>query len=37
MPIPAVVETQAGRLGDMYGRMRMHNLGFVVFTIGSHL
>ncbi len=26
-----------GRMGDMYGRKRMYNLGFVVFTIGSVL
>ena len=24
-----------GRLGDIYGRVRIYNLGFVVFTIGS--
>jgi|YelNatPaOPRAMG01_1025707.scaffolds.fasta_scaffold04124_10 EmrB/QacA subfamily drug resistance transporter len=26
-----------GRLADMYGRTRMYNIGFVVFTIGSAL
>ncbi|HUI69871.1 MAG TPA: MFS transporter [Spirochaetia bacterium] len=26
-----------GRLGDMYGRVRLYNLGFVIFTIGSLL
>ena len=26
-----------GRLGDMYGRKRVYNLGFVVFTMGSLL
>jgi EmrB/QacA subfamily drug resistance transporter len=26
-----------GRMGDMYGRKRMYNLGFAVFTIGSVL
>jgi EmrB/QacA subfamily drug resistance transporter len=26
-----------GRIGDMYGRKRMYNTGFVVFTIGSVL
>ncbi|HUI86273.1 MAG TPA: MFS transporter [Nitrososphaerales archaeon] len=26
-----------GRLADMYGRKRMYNIGFVVFTIGSAL
>lgn len=29
--------TQVGRLGDMYGRVRMYNVGFAVFTIGSLL
>lgn len=31
----AVTATQFGRLGDIYGRSRMFNLGFVIFTIGS--
>lgn len=26
-----------GRLGDMFGRVRMYNLGFAIFTIGSFL
>ncbi|MDG6995445.1 MAG: MFS transporter [Nitrososphaerota archaeon] len=26
-----------GRMGDMYGRKKMYNIGFVVFTIGSAL
>jgi EmrB/QacA subfamily drug resistance transporter len=26
-----------GRLADMYGRVRLYNLGFVIFTIGSLL
>lgn len=30
-----LLATQVGRLGDMYGRARMYNLGFVIFTIGS--
>ena len=29
--------TQVGRLGDMYGRVRMYNTGFAIFTIGSLL
>ncbi len=29
--------TQVGRLGDMYGRAKMYNLGFAVFTFGSLL
>ena len=32
-----VLSTQVGRLGDLYGRVRMYNLGFLVFTIGSLL
>lgn len=32
-----VLGTQVGRLGDMYDRMRMYNLGFLVFTVGSVL
>ncbi len=27
--------TQVGRLGDMYGRIKMYNVGFGIFTIGS--
>ena len=26
-----------GRIGDMYGRKRMYNIGFIVFTVGSAL
>lgn len=32
-----VLGTQVGRLGDMFGRVRMYNLGFAVFTVGSVL
>ncbi|MGA2200013.1 MAG: MFS transporter, partial [Nitrososphaerales archaeon] len=32
-----ILGTQVGRLGDMYGRARMYNLGFAVFTFGSLL
>jgi EmrB/QacA subfamily drug resistance transporter len=35
--ILAVTTTQMGRLGDIYGRGRIFNLGFAVFTIGSAL
>jgi EmrB/QacA subfamily drug resistance transporter len=31
----AVLVVAFGRLGDMYGRVRIYNLGFVVFTVGS--
>ena len=33
----AVTTTQMGRIGDIYGRSRIFNLGFVIFTIGSAL
>jgi EmrB/QacA subfamily drug resistance transporter len=29
--------TQVGKLGDMFGRVRLYNLGFAVFTAGSLL
>jgi EmrB/QacA subfamily drug resistance transporter len=32
-----LLATQVGRLGDMYGRVRMYELGFVVFVVGSAL
>ncbi|ARC57070.1 Antiseptic resistance protein [Frondihabitans sp. 762G35] len=35
MLITAVLVVTFGRLGDMYGRVRIYNLGFVVFTAGS--
>jgi EmrB/QacA subfamily drug resistance transporter len=33
----AVTTTQMGRIGDIYGRSRIFNLGFAVFTVGSAL
>ena len=33
--VMTVLTTQVGRFGDMYGRVRMYNLGFAVFTLGS--
>jgi EmrB/QacA subfamily drug resistance transporter len=33
----AVTTTQFGRIGDIYGRGRMFNLGFIIFTVGSLL
>jgi EmrB/QacA subfamily drug resistance transporter len=33
----AVLVVTLGRMGDMFGRTRMYNLGFAVFTIGSIL
>jgi MFS family permease len=35
MLVTAVLVVSFGRLGDMYGRVRIYNGGFVVFTIGS--
>ncbi|MEJ2667931.1 MAG: MFS transporter, partial [Deinococcales bacterium] len=37
MVITAVLVVSFGRVGDMYGRVRMYNLGFLVFTVGSIL
>ncbi|MCW3994854.1 MAG: MFS transporter [Candidatus Bathyarchaeota archaeon] len=31
----AVTTTQMGRIGDIYGRGKIFNIGFVVFTVGS--
>ncbi len=33
--VVAVCTTQLGRLGDIYGRSRMFNAGFGIFTLGS--
>ena len=35
--VQAVLVVTLGRLGDMYGRVRIYNLGFVVFTVASLL
>ncbi|HUY57127.1 MAG TPA: MFS transporter [Candidatus Micrarchaeaceae archaeon] len=35
MVVTAVLVVTLGRIGDMYGRVRMYNLGFLVFTIFS--
>jgi len=35
--VTAVLVVSLGRLGDVYGRVRMYNLGFAVFTLGSAL
>ena len=35
--VTAVLVVSVGRLGDVYGRVRMYNLGFAVFTLGSVL
>jgi MFS family permease len=37
MVIVGVFVVTFGRLGDMFGRVRMYNLGFAIFTVGSAL
>src|SRR5689334_9602420 len=37
MVVTAVLVVAFGKLGDMYGRVRMYNLGFAVLTICSIL
>ena len=33
--VSAVLVVSLGRMGDMYGRVRMYNLGFAIFSIAS--
>ncbi len=33
----SVLVVSLGRLGDIYGRVKMYNLGFVIYTLGSLL
>jgi MFS family permease len=35
--VGAVLVVSLGRVGDMFGRVRMYNLGFAVFTVGCIL
>jgi MFS family permease len=35
--VTSVLVVSLGRLGDIYGRVRMYNLGFVVYTLASLL
>jgi len=35
--VMTILGTQVGKLGDMFGRVRMYNLGFAIFTLGSML
>src|SRR6201999_4206558 len=35
MIVTAVLVVTFGRIGDMYGRVRMYNLGFAIFTVAS--
>ncbi len=33
--VTSVLVVSLGRLGDMYGRVRMYNLGFIIYTLAS--
>ena len=35
--VVTVLSTQVGRLGDMFGRVRMYQTGFAIFVVGSLL
>src|SRR3954469_12819503 len=35
MVVPAVLVVGLGRLGDMYGRVKIYNAGFAIFTFFS--
>ncbi len=35
MVVSAVLVVTAGRLGDMYGRTRIYNIGFAIFTVAA--
>src|ERR1051325_5102716 len=35
--VTAVLVVTFGRIGDIFGRVRMYNLGFLIFTLGSIL
>jgi MFS family permease len=35
--VSSVLVVSLGRLGDLYGRVRMYNLGFVIYTVASLL
>ena len=35
MLVTAVLVVSFGRLGDMYGRVQIYNLGFVIFTVAA--
>ena len=37
MVITATLLVTLGRLSDMWGRVKLYNLGFVIFTVGSIL
>ncbi|BFH72168.1 MFS transporter [Sulfurisphaera javensis] len=33
----AILTTQTGRIGDIFGRSKIYNLGFIIFTVASAL
>ncbi|MCL4442472.1 MAG: MFS transporter, partial [Actinobacteria bacterium] len=33
--VTAVLVVTVGKIGDMYGRVKMYNAGFAIFTLGS--
>ncbi|MGZ4306743.1 MAG: MFS transporter, partial [Solirubrobacteraceae bacterium] len=35
--VSSVLIVSLGRLGDMYGRVRIYNLGFIIYTVASLL
>ncbi len=35
--VSSVLIVSLGRLGDMFGRVRIYNLGFVIYTVASLL
>ena len=35
MVVSAVLVVTAGRLGDMFGRTRVYNIGFAIFTVAA--
>src|ERR1700729_2666147 len=35
MVVTAVLVVSFGRIGDMFGRVKLYNLGFAIFTAGS--
>ena len=35
MVVTAVLVVSFGRLGDMFGRVRMYNMGFAIFSVAS--
>ena len=37
MIVTSVLIVSLGRLGDIFGRVRIYNLGFVIFTVASLL